>query len=1175
MPISFHILDVAARDEKIVSANETEQLVAYTSGGEDSDDEFKPVTKANAKGNTWKKVDHSNSAFIIHLFGKTADGVSIRADVRGFKPFFYIRAPDGPASTQERARNAVREYLKRHIRPAKLAETIEVTRCQRKELFGFTQGRKVPMLKLTMASKGLFMEVKNLFCNKDWVPELKKISETRPDYLGDVFGTTAPKVYEANLDPMLRFLHLRNLKTCNWATLSTNDPEDLDTEAPNTLECDWNDISPCDTPPAAVAPFKIASWDIECMSNTGAFPMATKGDPIIQIGVILSVLGSTAPPEKHIFVFGTCDTIPEGVVHSYKTERKLLSGWFQWLEQQDIDIFMGYNIFGFDEKYVMERCEQLGLASYDQSKKHIVAMASEIQSLNRLSEEGSDMRLEEKRLSSSAMGDNIMFLWTTVGRLRVDLYHYIKRGYPLPSYKLDDTSRNFLGESVKAVLEKVGAWDLTIGSSTKQDVAEGRSVVLLNANGDSLCEKLDVITYEPGRLVVSVPEDVVPGEVAKWAVVKDDVTPKEMFKMHGQGSAERAIIARYCIQDCQLVLDLFKKLDVFNNAMSMANVCSVPIGYIFLRGQGVKIESLMFKYCYEREQCIEVLPSSRGNLESYEGAIVLDPTPGFYTVPVGVADFASLYPSTIISENISHDTLVWVKDYNDAGELIAAQWGSDHYDNLEGQRYTDIEFDVMVDDPEDTRKVKRTIKTGTRVCRYAQDTIGTIPQIVAGLLAARKAKRNQAAKETDPFKIALLDAEQLAYKLTANSLYGQLGSGTFKVRLQALAASVTAYGRKQIMFSKAAIEEFYGPTSGNPKCAAKVVYGDTDSLFIAFHPKDPASGKPLEGQAALEATIALTAEAGKFVTRMLKSPHDFEFDKVYWPFIIFSKKRYVGHKYESADKYCLWFMGVALKRRDYAAIVKRIYSGALNILLHERDVAKAATFVKQMAVDLVEGKFGLQPLVISKSLRAEYKITPAHKMLADRMTTRDPGNAPASGDRIPYVYIQAATGQAAPELQGERIETPSYIKEKGLKPDYMYYIDHQICNPVCQLFGAVVDQIPGFDEYRPRGGWKTDAPDTLIVQRETAAYHLLFGDAIDRNNMGAKRAFAKMLGASSASPSTPTQKQTPVRSSARVAEPAKRQSTLDSLFMARVALNTADEITKVKKAALAKAKEGK
>jgi DNA polymerase elongation subunit (family B) len=1158
MPVTFHILDTYARDEKVTAETETEKLVQYSVDSDDDDEEFQ--RRAQNK-NKFTKTDHSGKTIVIHLFGKTVEGYSVRADVKGFKPFFFIRSVPGGNSVQEKARFAVKEYLKRHV--PTLVKEIEVTKCQRKELFGFTQNQVVPMLKLTMNSLAAFREVKNCFCygeeDKDtgeWIPKLKKFMG-RPDHLGDPFPPGPPKVYEANLDPMLRFLHLRNLKPCNWATVTTISHEEINKDETTVLECDWEDIGPNDAPPAATAPFKIASWDIECMSTTGAFPMATKGDPIIQIGVILSNLGSSAPPEKHIFVLGSCDQIPEGVVHTFKDEKKLLLGWFQWLEEQDIDIFMGYNIFGFDEKYVWERCNQLGITNHQ-----------EVQQLNRLADEGSEMKLDEKRLSSSALGDNFLYLWNTTGRLRVDLYHYIKRGYPLPSYKLDDTSRNFLGEAVKGISEKVDGWELKINTTTKQDVAKGRSIVLLNANGDTLCEKLDVLEYEAGRIFISTPDDVIAEEVAKWAIVKDDVSPKEMFKMHQQGPTERAIIARYCVQDCQLVLDLFKKLDVFNNAMSMANVCSVPVSYIFLRGQGVKIESLMFKYCYENEQCIEVLPSARNSNETYEGAIVLDPTPGFYTTPVGVADFASLYPSTIISENISHDTLVWVKDFDENGNLMRVVWGSNDYDNLEGVRYTDIEYDNMIDDPEDTRKMKTKIKNGTRVCRYAQDMIGTIPKIVAGLLAARKAKRKEAEKETDNFRKALLDSEQLAYKLTANSLYGQLGSGTFKVRLRPLAASVTAYGRKQIMFSKAAIEKFYGPESGNPRCAAEIVYGDTDSLFVAFHPKDPSTGKPLEGKEALTATIDLTVEAGKFVTKMLKAPHDFEFDKVYWPFVIFSKKRYVGHKYEDSDSHVLWFMGVALKRRDYAPIVKRIYSGALNILLNERDVPKAAKFVQDAAVDLVEGKFGLQPLIISKSLRAEYadESRIAHKALANRIATRDPGNAPASGDRIPFVYIQAPVGQQAPELQGDRIETPTYIKEKGLKPDYMFYIDHQIANPVCQLFGLVVDQLPGYSSYTPKGGWATHNPDTLIAQREAAAYQLLFGQALETNNKSAKKAFVKMLGGTSIEQTQQTVKRVTRQTTQSVAVSKPKQSTLDSLFFDKIKLDAVKNIKKAKKA---------
>jgi DNA polymerase elongation subunit (family B) len=576
-----------------LSTSENTNAILYEEFLESDDDEFKPTKKGSS---FVQKGDHSGKEYLIHLFGKTNSGAAVRCDVRGFKPFFYIRCPDG--SSQAKAKRSIEDYLDRHIKFPRVRDAIKVTPCQRKELFGFTQDKLVPMLQLTMPCLAAFRDVKNMFLNSYSEPELKELFKGKRDRLGDPFGASPPTVYEANLDPMLRFLHLRNLKPCNWITIKDVDESDLSLDEENILECHWNDVELCETPPSPTAPFKLLSWDIECMSLTGAFPLATKGDPIIQIGVVLSALGSSETT-KAVFVLGTCTSIPEGRVFSYKTEKALLLGFLDWVGEQDIDVFMGYNIFGFDEKYVWERCEQLGIHEHES-----------IQQLNKLYEDGGKLwELETKRLSSSAMGDNFLYLWNTPGRLRIDLYHYIKRGYPLPSYKLDDTSRNFLGESVKSIVEKADGWELTIGP-TKQDVAKGRSLVLLNAGGDTLCEKLDVLDYSEGFLVVSLPDDVLADEVATWAVVKDDLSPKEMFKLQKEGPDERAIIARYCIQDCQLVLDLFKKLDVFNNAMSMANVCTVPVSYIFLRGQGVKIESLMFKYCYERGQCIKVLSTN-------------------------------------------------------------------------------------------------------------------------------------------------------------------------------------------------------------------------------------------------------------------------------------------------------------------------------------------------------------------------------------------------------------------------------------------------------------------------------------------------------------------------------------------------------------------------------------
>jgi hypothetical protein len=100
----------------------------------------------------------------------------------------------------------------------------------------------------------------------------------------------------------------------------------------------------------------------------------------------------------------------------------------------------------------------------------------------------------------------------------------------------------------------------------------------------------------------------------------------------------------------------------------------------------------------------------------------------------------------------------------------------------------------------------------------------------------------------------------------------------------------------------------------------------------------------------------------------------------------------------------------------------------------------------------------MDKLIITKSLRSGYKNpnSIAHKVLADRITKRDPGNKPSSGDRIPFVYINSSNKKA---LQGEKIETPTYILENGLKIDYSFYITNQIMKPLLQLFGLVLEDI--------------------------------------------------------------------------------------------------------------------
>jgi hypothetical protein len=194
-------------------------------------------------------------------------------------------------------------------------------------------------------------------------------------------------------------------------------------------------------------------------------------------------------------------------------------------------------------------------------------------------------------------------------------------------------------------------------------------------------------------------------------------------------------------------------------------------------------------------------------------------------------------------------------------------------------------------------------------------------------------------------------------------------------------------------------------------------------------------------------------------------------------------------------------MGIALKRRDNAPIVKTIFGGAMKMLLDKRDVIGAFQFVKEKCLELVDGKVNLGQLTVTKSLRADYADPAriAHKALADRITMRDPGNAPAAGDRIGYVYISAKAGQEASKLQGERIETPQFIKDHQLIPDYRHYIEHQLQNPISQAFGLLLEQIPGFQADMIRNcPAVTEDLDKYLAFREAKAAELLFSDCLRR-----------------------------------------------------------------------------
>jgi DNA polymerase elongation subunit (family B) len=200
--------------------------------------------------------------------------------------------------------------------------------------------------------------------------------------------------------------------------------------------------------------------------------------------------------------------------------------------------------------------------------------------------------------------------------------------------------------------------------------------------------------------------------------------------------------------------------------------------------------------------------------------------------------------------------------------------------------------------------------------------------------------------------------------------------------------------------------------------------------------------------------------SGELVKSRLPPPHDLEYEKTFWPYIILTKKRYVGNKYEfNKNKYKMDFMGIVLKRRDNAPIVKEVCEGIITRLLNDKDPIKAKQFTEKCLTDMVDGKYDIKYFLTSKTLKLKESYADwtriAHVVLAERIGKRDPGNKPQSGDRIEYAAV-CIDNETKETLQGDKIETPLYIKENKLDLDYLFYIRNQIMNPAIQFLELAV-----------------------------------------------------------------------------------------------------------------------
>lgn len=490
---------------------------------------------------------------------------------------------------------------------------------------------------------------------------------------------------------------------------------------------------------------------------------------------------------------------------------------------------------------------------------------------------------------------------------------------------------------------------------------------------------------------------------------KEDVHYSMITELFEGTPESRRRLALYCLKDAYLPQRLMDKLSCLENYTEMARVTGVPFNFLLARGQQVKFLSQLLRKALEQKLVIPNLRSESSE-EQYEGATVIEPTRGYYDVPIATLDFASLYPSIMQAHNLCYTTLIKKKDI----ERWNLKKDEDYIVTPNGDMFV-----------------------------TAQRRKGVLAQILEELLAARKQAKRELAQETDPFKKAVLNGRQLALKISANSVYGLTGATNGKLPCLEIASSTTAFGRQMIERTKNEVEARYTVANGYSH-DAQVIYGDTDSVMVKFGTKD------------LAEAMKLGEDASGFVSSKFIKPIKLEFEKVYFPYLLINKKRYAGLYWTKPEKYDkMDTKGIETVRRDNCLLVQTVIEKVLRMILIDRDVPGAQEYVKDTIAELLQNKIDMSKLVITKALtKDDYAAKQAHVELAARMKKRDAGSAPGLGDRVAYVMVKGATGSK----NFERSEDPIYVLEHNVPIDTKYYLDNQLAKPLGRIFEPILGE---------------------------------------------------------------------------------------------------------------------
>ena len=471
---------------------------------------------------------------------------------------------------------------------------------------------------------------------------------------------------------------------------------------------------------------------------------------------------------------------------------------------------------------------------------------------------------------------------------------------------------------------------------------------------------------------------------------------------------------------------LLDQLDVIGRTSELARLYGIDFYSVLSRGSQYRVESMTLRLT--RPQNFVLLSPSRAQVNGMNAPeclpLVMEPESQFYTNPVLVLDFQSLYPSIIIAYNYCYSTCL-------------GKMGKDHSNKKLGCSSLHLPAGLLkilgmnniIVSPNEIMYVHSKVRTGI-LPRLLQEILNTRVMVKK---AMSKAKNNTSL-------LKLLDARQYGLKMIANVTYGYT-SASFSGRMPCveIADSIVQTARETL---ERAIRYVEATWKG-----AKVVYGDTDSLFVE-----------LPGASKVEAFL-VGNQIAEQVTNMNPYPVKLKFEKVYLPCLLVSKKRYVGYMYESVHQTEPVFdaKGIETVRRDSCLLVSKIMEKSVRMLFETKNLSLIRSYLCKQWTKILQSRVSVGDYIFAKEVRLGTYSTkvpppPAALVCLKRMAI-DPKAEPQYAERIPYIVVYGNPSSRLCDLVIDPQEL--FTSNTDLRVHSMYYIQKQIIPALSRLFNLI------------------------------------------------------------------------------------------------------------------------